>query len=787
MPEGLHKLDPALRLILHEYEQLNEASSEFTTPHLTPGEKVHVTVKFQDDPAPLETIGFKITRHSGPFVSGDIPVSRLADLAAHPNVIYIEAPGPDKLKLDTSVPETRANHIRNVNPTTGQWTGLTGSGVIIGIIDTGIDLQHGSFRNADGTTRILFVWDQGLDPDVTAGEPSPRLPGGEESFGVEYDKSWIDQAFRSQDPNNTGPERIVRHKDTHGHGSHVAGIAAGNGSEAERCGDPFEYAGVAPEANLIVVKLRQFGENKANRQGDDINLAAEYIFDKATRLNRPAVINISLGSQIGPHDGTGSKEEGLSNLLAGNPAGQAIVVSAGNEANLKLHAKGEVPKGSTLDLKFKIQSDDEESRSLELWYRPPIGLKAKIVAPDGTASEQTSDTEQHNEKRLPLSDQTTVFLTSDLSLPQNGDNRIKVLIRPQKGDSIPSGPWVLKLENKGSDKVEFDAWLEEESDDRQKQPIFTDPQLVSKATTLTNYACVENLIAVANYYHEGSQSGELSSSSSQGPTRLSSDPDKPDLAAPGTSITAPQGEPPGFMERACCACCRDRYTDKYGTSMSAPHVTGALALMLQDNPNLGADDIRLRLRERARKDSHTEKDHTTPNIQWGSGKLNIQALFDPVPNIAPDLPGSAPSLSGLPQDQSEPQRASNPVSGLRQLQSRLLATKQGRAYARLFDKHFDEIYELINTNKRVATIWHRNLGPSMLSQAMRAASEPDVPTPRMLNGRPVRECLANIANILIRYGSATLAADIESNHDRLWAFEGLSVDEILDQLEKGED
>lgn len=168
--------------------------------------------------------------------------------------------------------------------------GFRGAGVIVGIIDNGIDFTHECFREAGGTSRITAIWDQNLAP--TGNESSPSgFP-----FGVEYTKSDIDAALA-----NSNPFSVVRHRDgdtRSGHGTHVAGIAAGDGSVAGNGQPAFTFVGVAPEANILMVANRSEG----SALGDSASTldAVAYIFNKASSLRKPVVINQSQGDNLGP-------------------------------------------------------------------------------------------------------------------------------------------------------------------------------------------------------------------------------------------------------------------------------------------------------------------------------------------------------------------------------------------------------------------------------------------------------------------------------------------------------
>jgi subtilisin family serine protease len=782
MADPRKKLNPMLRALADDAREVERARARRPASPgagAPPPALVNVSVELQgDDLRPLEAAGLAPNARVGRFVHGRIPAGRLADLAAVPTVVRVRHIEQDDIMLDKSIPECRANALRAWDGASGTWDGLTGNGVIVGIIDTGIDFSHGAFRKPDGTSRILFLWDQSIDPKPGSGETKP-LVGGVAADGVEYTKDQINAVLLGE--SNAMP---IRQEDTNGHGTHVAGIAAGDGSERERCGRAFQYAGVAPEADLIIVKAGQFGP----RGDGDTQSAAQYISEKADAEGKQAVINISLGTHFGPHDGTGAEIE-LAELLLGATMLRAIVVAAGNESQDRIHVKGTVPAGvgSDLTINFRIPSRVKENLWLDLWY-PATGaglgrLRAVVVAPDGRETNQTT-ADADNSKELTLPDGTRIRVFSELPSNENPRaNEILVRLRPPQGEKLPAGTWQLRLENATPGAVQFDAWLEEIRE-VEEPPVFVDADLISEETTITTYASAAMLIAVANYQSSG-RVGELTASSSRGPRRGATDPDKPELAAPGTMITAPRGNKPGVIVRCCTACCRDRYTEMQGTSMAAPHVAGAIALMLEANPDLTWDEIRAHLVNTALSDAQTGP---TPNRDWGAGKLNVEALIDavlPTPIVPPAGTAVASAMGSGAQRGGAARRRVPPPSAMDLLRERLLLTERGRTYADLVERHFEDVYALINGNKRVATVWHRNGGPTLLSQAMRAASQPSTPLPMMIEGEPLRRRLERILAMLKRYGSARLAEDIEAHWEAVAAFEGLAIDQILARLEAG--
>jgi subtilisin family serine protease len=306
----MEKLSPALKILLAERlgvdnladsdTRVRQAVRRATLPDNLEAqllaELVTVHVWFQDSLAPLESVGFVPKTQAGSIVIGEIAIADLPGLASLPNVLSVDQPAPPELALDDSIPEIRANQVWSRSGST--FSGLTGNGVIVGIVDTGVDYLHKTFRNPDGTTRILSIWDQTLTPQGAEASPGniahPVLGPATLNYGVEYRRDapgnvpTLKKALE-----NANPRSIVRHQDTDGHGTHVASTAAGNGSQNGNCHGEYHYIGVAPKADLIIVRMRGLTKGDPARAGTELIDAIRYIADRVA--GAPCVVNLSLG------------------------------------------------------------------------------------------------------------------------------------------------------------------------------------------------------------------------------------------------------------------------------------------------------------------------------------------------------------------------------------------------------------------------------------------------------------------------------------------------------------
>src|SRR5579859_773726 len=217
---------------------------------------------------------------------------------------------------------------------------VRGQGVLVGIVDSGIDYRNPDFKNPNGTTRIKYIWDQTSKGKAPAGF----------AYGNECASSSIN--------NGSCTER-----DLEGHGTHVAGIAAGNG----RSSNPARYIGVANQADIVMVKLRGTAET-------DVVDGCRYLIQKAQQLREPVVINLSLGKGGEPHDGSGTLGQALTKLTG---PGRIIVAAAGNESLRAGHASGVVPQGQTVHVRFSAK--DATDGTLHLYYSVKNTIASRIT------------------------------------------------------------------------------------------------------------------------------------------------------------------------------------------------------------------------------------------------------------------------------------------------------------------------------------------------------------------------------------------------------------------------
>jgi subtilisin family serine protease len=565
--------------------------------------RVRVLVQLDDvGDEELNERGLIIATRAGDVVSGEIPLSDVERLDALDGVILIEAARPMVPELDASLPETRAHFVHTGPP------GRRGAGVIVGIIDSGIDWRHQCFRDGAGNSRVLRLWDQNLAPQVGETTPAPF------NYGVEYQQGEIDTALAAADPLG-----IVRSVDEDGgHGTHVAGIAAGDGSAAGNGMPAFTFTGVAPEADIVLVANQVTTE----ALGDSATTldAAQYIFNVAQTLGRPAVINLSQGDNLGPHDGTSLLERGINNLLGGT--GRSMVKSAGNAANAGVHASGTVAAGGTDTPQFVVPTNDTTPDTIDFWYDATDRMDFSITPPGGAASAVVN---AGATTTLALPNGNQVFVDSVLSHPNNGDNRIYVQLQRGTAAAVQQGTWTVTLAGTTVADGGWHAWIERG---------MTVPQFIgahrNDRVTISIPGTSTEVITAASYITKGAGVGNLSTFSSRGPTRDGRA--APTIAAPGQQI---------LSANSGAGTTPTQYIGMSGTSMAAPHVAGAIALILEASPVLTQQQIVDRLTGSARSDAFTGM---VPNTDWGSGKLDAREAMTTAPAVVSE-PGGAPEVS----------------------------------------------------------------------------------------------------------------------------------------------
>ena len=498
----------------------------------------------------------------GWIVTGRVPLNEIEAVRRSPAVASLKPAQALHPVLDATVPEIEAG----TGDLPADMLSSGGAGAIAAFIDGGADFAHANFRHADGSTRIRMLWDQNA--------PVPRAdsPFG---YGRRYGSAEIDAALQEADPYTA----LGYDPGSRSHGTHVMDIAAGSGGGVNPLG-------VAPEAELMFVNpafsdIAWQGEGAVGSEfGDSVQLleALRFLFDEAG--DQPCAINISLGTNGGPHDGTSLVEQGIDALVTGAP-NRAVVIAASNSFNDGIHAAGHVPQGGSVELRWEGADTSAGQAELEVWYSGDDVFDLELIAPDGTAVGTVPL--GSNARARDTQGRTVLFVSHRAGDPNNGDNVIGMFLERHVAASV----WRLRLRGQTiTGDGGFHAWVERNDE---AQSRFSAPQ--DNTHTLGSISCGHESIVVGSY--DAHTAGTpLSVFSSAGPTRDGRE--KPELSAPGDAV------------RAASSGTGTGLTRKSGTSMAAPAVTGVVTLLLAEalarGQELDADGIRSRLTDTARSD-----------------------------------------------------------------------------------------------------------------------------------------------------------------------------------------
>jgi subtilisin family serine protease len=604
------RLDPAIRGLLAAgpSKTLGSAlagSSELGIPTLIRGD-----VRRSD----LEALGIATGTHAGPIVTADVPLTAFSALMALPGVVEVELARPLEPLLDVSSPEIAADACwgDTLSPYPPPYAGTTGAGIIVGIVDTGIDLDHQDFRDASGNTRIKYLWDQ------TAGSNPPA--------GFSYGTEWTAAQINAGSATQT---------DTDGHGTHIAGIAAGNGRATGNGYPAYRYVGTAPQADIVVVKSAFLMESKVI---DGVN----YVFQKANQLGKDAVVLLAFGTHHGAHDGSYSLDEAISALTG---PGRLVVAAAGNDAKEPVHASLNLGAGQTGTTTFSIPTYTPSQSVLEFvdaegWHDPTASFDVKLTSPTGYSTGWVAPGTYVN---LPSTNNGGIYVENAVNSSSSGAKKMRIYLSDTGyGYSPTPGTWALEVKRlSGTQTGRWDGWM--------TGCAFPGTIELAKFTSNVEFARAirspatgNSVISVGAYvtkttwtngtggtsfYPGAPPLGQIADFSSIGPRRdgVSS----PDICAPGFGVMAALStDIPGGTSTTWQA--EDGvHRIRKGTSMAAAHVAGGLALFLQEEPDLTPSQARAKLADLARSDSWTG---VVPNATWGSGKAFVagSALSTPV-------------------------------------------------------------------------------------------------------------------------------------------------------------
>ena len=585
--------------------------------------------------------------------------------AAHPDLALGFTP-PMRTQLDVSKGWTRVDAFR-ADARARRFFG-TGRGVVVGIIDTGLDVRHPDFRDAAGKTRVAWMLRAGsplgvhADVEAQFGCTDPK----QQACGV-YDAAQIDALIGADS------SELV---DALGHGTHVTSIAAGNGGLMKGKSSP--YVGIAPEATLVIANPSSGG----GFYDADVLNAARFIFDRADALGMPAVINLSVGGDFGPHDGTSALEAGLAAMVGDDNPGRAIVVAAGNSGALTdlgdglgsshgTHTEVTIEPYETVRVPIRTPASTAGNGFVWITFDPSDAVDVALVSSSGATwvdfvskgSEAGYKGDKGTTAGIVNAKQGT---TSNIPAANNGAvvawagawpaGEFAILLRG-------AGHAQLWVTGEGSVSADHDGGLL--FDRAVKEGTVTVP---GSSPGLLAVGCTINRIAWKPLGADPIQLQQLGADmsplpdgscyfSAAGPTPIGVP--KPELSAPGAFVAAAMSsladprvngggifDDPGCPSSAPCYVVDDRHAITSGTSMSSPHVAGAAALLFEIDPTLTQGRLTEVLQAGARKPGG----HVPFDYQVGPGELDLVGAWEALAverasTVEPDLAKSWYALS----------------------------------------------------------------------------------------------------------------------------------------------
>lgn len=526
-------------------------------------------VKYSGSLSRLEEEGIRVTELLNEYAVLVVPESGIGRLAEVPEIEYIEKPKRLFFAAEQGRTASCVTGVQNAR------YDLYGDGVLVAVLDSGVDYAHPDFRNEDGTTRILALWDQTI----------PGRPPAGYRIGTEYTKEQIDEALAQSDP--VRRRELVPSTDASGHGTRVLGIAAGNG----RAGG-VRYRGVAPRSSILAVKLGVPRTDSFPRT-TELMQALDYCIRKAMEYSLPVAVNISFGNTYGAHDGTSLLETYITDMA--NIWKSVICIGTGNEGYAAGHASDSLQEGEKKRIQLAV-GEYEGGLNLQIWKSYLDDISVSLESPGGRSAGFIRNVP--GAQRFAL-EQTDILLYYGEPSPYSQSQEIYLEFLPQT-EYVDSGIWTLTLEAREIRDGRFHLWLPSAAV-LNANTRFLEPE---PYITLTIPSTARRTVAVGAY---DSRSRTYADFSGRGDTRDGRE--RPILAAPGVDVvtTVPGGG----------------YAAATGTSFATPFVTGAAALLMQwgitdgNDPFLYGEKAAAYLKKGAQP-LPAFRAYPNPQIGWGT-------------------------------------------------------------------------------------------------------------------------------------------------------------------------
>ena len=549
------KYEPMLNLALDSSNEERKQSETLDVGYDSKNSKWTVIVRYSGSIEFLRDYNIEIEYLEGSYAILLVPDIMVRRLSEFEEIIYVELPKKLFMMISEAISASCISPLISNEFTGGA---LTGNGILCGVIDSGIDIFHNAFRNNDGSTRILELWDQSIE-----GNPPPGYFSGtvfnenDINFIIGNNENTIGNTNQSIENNQVTVSKIIPGRDVSGHGTHVAGIMAGNFATNKN-----NNVGIATKSKLIVVKLKT---NVDNGFPSTVELmeAVNYVYQTALKYKQPISINISFGNSYGSHDGTSLLETYIDNIS--KLWKMTISIGSGNEGAAAGHAHEYFSTGEAKTISFSV-GNYERSINIQLWKSYEDECEFSIYAPGGIYNYKLSNSP--GTTNIGLGNNRLLIFKGEPS-PYSRFQEIYIQIIPFYKDEvfITSGIWSIVVNAVKVVNGRIDMWLPD-SAVLGEGTGFTNP---SPETTLTIPSTSSSAISVGGY---NSRLNAYADFSGRGYTRLTNQI-KPDLVAPAVDIIS--------------ASSGGGLTSKTGTSMACPFVAGSAALLMEWGIKRGND------------------------------------------------------------------------------------------------------------------------------------------------------------------------------------------------------
>ena len=561
------KIDNLLNLAMNVTQQEREKSESLNVGYDSKTKFWDVIVKYSGSESGLAGENIQVVSLLGGYAVVTLPEAEIAEYSDREQIEFMEK--PKQLYFET-LQGREASCILTVQDRN---TGLSGEGVLVGVVDSGIDYFHPDFRNEDGSSRILRLWDQSI----------PGNPPEGYLTGTEYAKEEIDKALALGE---TEGRRFIPSRDFSGHGTAVLGIAAGNGRASDGVN-----RGIAYKSDLLVVKMGNARESSFPRTTELIE-GIDYLIRQAVKMGRPIAVNISFGNNYGSHQGDSLLETYISNVA--NVGRSVICVGTGNNGNDRIHTAGKLRQGQTDMVEMSIGTY-ETTLNLQLWKAYADEIEISIETPSGERLPKLSEKIGTQRYRA---GETDLLIYYGKPGPFQVTQETYFDFIPV-GTYLTSGIWKLYLRGRRIKEGNYNLWLP----GGRVLNSMTGFYRPTAAETLTIPSTAAKVVTVGAY---DSRLNAFADFSGRGGKQLAYF--KPDLVAPGVDVTAPA---PG-----------GGYSGMTGTSFAVPFVTGAAALMMEwgiarkNDPFLWGEKVKAYLRRGAQPLPGFEK-YPNESVGWG--------------------------------------------------------------------------------------------------------------------------------------------------------------------------